>query len=104
MTNDESKSFYVGLTRRFGVAALTQQMRYKPRLRNICKDIVTLQMAEDDITSQITDADALSYMNKSGPQTIIQQAKAQQPVVQQQAIDYNLLAKAIVKEQGLSSS
>ena len=78
---EESKTYYAGLTRRFGTAALAGRMRYNPRITHICKDIVALQQAEDDIQCTITDEQALNYMNTPRAQGIIQQAQDQQPTV-----------------------
>jgi len=102
MTED-SQTYYAGLMRRFGTAAMARRMRFNPSIRSIAKDVVVLHQSEDDITSQISDQELQAFMNRPNTQGVINAAQAQQPVVQQPAIDYNLLAKAIVKEQSQPS-
>ena len=103
MTED-SQTYYAGLMRRFGTAAMARRMRFNPSIRSIAKDVVVLHQSEDDITSQISDQELQAFMNKPSTQGVINAAQAQQPVVQQPVIDYNLLAKAIVKEQSQPST
>ena len=103
MTED-SQTYYAGLMRRFGTAAMAIRMRFNPSIRSIAKDVVVLHQSEDDITSQISDQELQAFMNRPSTQGVINAAQAQQPVVQQPAIDYNLLAKAIVKEQSQPSA
>ena len=103
---EDNKDYYAGLMRRFGTAAMARRMRFNPSIRSIAKDVVVLQQSEEDITSQISDQELQAFMNKPSTQGIINTAQAQQPVAKPEIkMDYNLLAKAIVREErNLSSS
>ena len=82
MTED-SQTYYAGLMRRFGTAAMARRMRFNPSIRSIAKDVVVLHQSEDDITSQISDQELQAFMNRPSTQGVINAAQAQQPVEQE---------------------